>query len=145
MFGILSLIFISATFVSGVPGEELLLLTVASCLVISILYLSAYLRGLILVTTKANHQLEFLFHAVAAFLLLMTGIDWVAWDNYAEICQDQCPPAYLVAVAKIIAFINGTLYGVVAFMNTRTWKSINPEEHNQLLNQNSTTPSRENP
>jgi len=82
---------------------------------------------------KANQQLEFLFHALAAFMLLLVGIDWVVWDNYSEICQDECPPVFLVALAKIVTFVNGTIYGIIAFLNTKTWKAMNPGETAPLL------------
>jgi len=131
--GILSLILISATFVPGAGGEQLLLVTVSACLVISTIYLFAYLRSLDLLAMKANHQLEFLFHAVAAFMLLLAGIDWVVWDDYSEVCLEECPPVFLVVLAKIVTFVNGTIYGIIAFLNTKSWKALSHGETAPLL------------
>jgi len=127
IFGAFSLGLIADTFVP-VWDEIAFVCIVSGVTLISFLLLLAFLKWEPLRRSKISGRIDFVYHILGAILLTLAGIDFSTWEDYFEVCQQDCPSLYTKGVAKILTFVNGVLYGIVAFMLVKEDELTKEEE-----------------
>jgi hypothetical protein len=127
IFGAFSIGLIADTFVP-IQDEIIFACVVSVAFIISLVYLLSYLKWTALGDSKINGRIDFAYHIVGGICLSIAGIDVTTWEDYFEVCHDTCPSLYTKGVAKILTFVNGVLYGIVAFMLVKEDELTKEEE-----------------
>ncbi|CAG7831918.1 unnamed protein product [Allacma fusca] len=127
IFGAFSIGLIADTFVP-IQDEIIFACVVSVAFTSSLVYLLSYLKWKSLGDSKINGRIDFAFHIIGGICLSIAGIDLTTWDDYFEVCQQSCPSLYTKGVAKILTFVNGVLYGIVAFLLVKEDELTKEEE-----------------
>ncbi|XP_021958358.1 uncharacterized protein LOC110854248 [Folsomia candida] len=120
LLGTISLILISFSYVPHNLALDIFLVTISVCLAISTLNL--FLNCIFsptLLRTRPKQIVGFIFHLLAGAGLILAGIDLIGWSEYDHDCGFKCPHIYYIGVAKILTFVNGTLYAIHGFLDAR--------------------------